>query len=247
MSEALVVDGLSAGYGRVEVVREVSLRVAPGEVVALLGSNGAGKSTLLKAICGLVAPWAGTVSIGHEDVTGRPPEHLVRRGVALVPEGRMLFGALTVSDNLALGAYAHRDPTQVRERVLSLFPVLASRLGQRASTLSGGEQQMLAIGRALMSRPQVMLLDEPSLGLAPRVVADIFDVLDELRADGIAVLLVEQDANLALKHADRGYVMRGGRIVMEGSARDLRSNDDVRLAYLGSWHRKERSDADLES
>lgn len=246
MSDALETKGLRAGYGRIPVVRDVSLRVRSGEVVALLGSNGVGKSTLLKAIAGLVRPEAGSVRLFGEDVTGMPPERMVALGLALVPEGRMLFGPLTVAENLALGAYAAGGGQETLERVLALFPVLGKRLAQPASTLSGGEQQMLAIGRALMSRPRVMLLDEPSLGLAPRVVADIFDVLDELRSDGIGVLLVEQDANLALKHADRGYVMRGGRIVMEGSAADLRRNDDVRLAYLGSWHGKEPTDADLE-
>ncbi len=246
MPDALEVVGLHAGYGRILVVRDASLRVEPGEVVALLGSNGSGKSTLLKAVAGLLKPEAGAVRLFGKDVTGVPPERLVSNGLALVPEGRMLFGPLTVAENLALGAYATGHAQEVLERVLALFPVLSARLSQPASTLSGGEQQMLAIGRALMSRPRVMLIDEPSLGLAPRVVSDIFDVLDELRSEGIAVVLVEQDANLALKHADRGYVMRGGRIVMEGPAADLRRNDDVRLAYLGSWHGKEPTDADLE-
>jgi branched-chain amino acid transport system ATP-binding protein len=230
----------------VEVVRDASLVVASGEVVALLGSNGAGKSTLLKAIAGLVRPSDGEVRLDGQDVTGLAPERVVRHGLALVPEGRMLFGALTVEENLALGAYATGYDAATRERVLTLFPVLRERLMQRAGTLSGGEQQMLAIGRALMSRPRVMLLDEPSLGLAPRVVAQIFEVLGELTSEGLGVLLVEQDANLALRHADRGYVMRNGRIVMHGSSRELRSDDDVRLAYLGSWHRKEPRDADME-
>jgi len=244
---ALEVVGLHAGYGRIPVVRDASLSVRSGEVVALLGSNGSGKSTLLKAVAGLLKPESGAVRLFGDDVTGLPPERLVARGLALIPEGRMLFGPLTVSENLALGAYATGHAQEVLERVLALFPVLSARLSQPASTLSGGEQQMLAIGRALMSRPVVMLLDEPSLGLAPRVVSDIFEVLDDLRSDGIAVVLVEQDANLALKHADRGYVMRGGRIVMEGRAADLRRNDEVRLAYLGAWHGKEPSDADMES
>jgi branched-chain amino acid transport system ATP-binding protein len=246
MPEILEVLGVRAGYGRIDVVREASLSVKSGEVVALLGSNGAGKSTLLKAIAGILRPSAGAVRLAGDDVTALPPERLVRRGLALVPEGRMLFGDLTVEENLALGAYATGSDAATRERVLTLFPVLADRLSQRAATLSGGEQQMLAIGRALMSRPRVMLLDEPSLGLAPRVVAQIFDVLDDLVSDGLGVLLVEQDANLALKHANRGYVMRNGRVVLKGHASDLRRNDEVRLAYLGSWHRKEPPDADME-
>lgn len=246
MSDVLEVRGLHAGYGRVPVVREVTLRVGSGEVVALLGSNGSGKSTLLKAIVGLVKPARGVVRLFGQDVTGVPPERLVARGLVLVPEGRMLFGPLTVAENLALGAYTADSAQEPLERVLALFPTLADRLSQPASTLSGGEQQMLAIGRALMARPRAILLDEPSLGLAPRIVSDIFGVLDELRTDGIAIVLVEQDANLALKHADRGYVMRGGRIVMEGRAADLRQDADVRLAYLGSWHGKEPSDACLE-
>ncbi|GAV31349.1 MAG: ABC transporter ATP-binding protein [Anaerosomatales bacterium] len=246
MSDLLQIEGLHAGYGRIEVVRGVSLTVGSGEVVTLLGSNGAGKSTLLKAVAGLLQPSAGTVKLGADDVTGVAPEKLVRRGLALVPEGRMLFGSLTVKENLSLGAYATGVDEAVLARVLALFPVLKERFSQRAATLSGGEQQMLAIGRALMSKPKVMLLDEPSLGLAPKVVGQIFEALDELRDDGLGVLLVEQDANLALKHSDRGYVMRGGRLVVQGSAVELRCDDDVRLAYLGSWHRKEQSDADME-
>ena len=239
----LEVSGLSAGYDRVTVLRDVSLTVGTGELVTVVGSNGAGKSTLLKVIAGLLAPKAGSVRLEGVDVTRTKAERRVRSGVALVPEGRRLFGPLSVSENLDLGAYsARRSPADViaarREQVFSLFPVLAERLGQRSDTLSGGEQQMLAVGRSLMSGPRVLLLDEPSLGLAPLVVREIFDALDVLRADGMTVLLVEQDARLALKHADRGYVMRTGRIVLEGAASGLLADDDVRLIYLGKWHDK---------
>jgi len=238
----LQVRQLSAGYGRIGVVSGVSFDVAAGEVVTLIGSNGAGKSTLLKAIAGLIAPTAGTVVLDGAIVTGTAPERLVGAGLALVPEGRMLFGPMSVIENLMLGAHIERRATVIEqrlERVHALFPVLAERAGQPAATLSGGEQQMLAVGRALMSGPHVLLLDEPSLGLAPKIISEIFSVLDALRADGLAVLLVEQDANLALKHADRGLVMRTGRVVLEGHAADLARDEDVRLAYLGAWHGKE--------
>ncbi len=238
----LQVRQLSAGYGRIGVVSGVSFDVAAGEVVTLIGSNGAGKSTLLKAIAGLISPSAGTVVLDGAIVTGTAPERLVRAGLVLVPEGRMLFGPMSVIENLMLGAHTERRAAVVDqrlERVHALFPVLAERAEQPAATLSGGEQQMLAIGRALMSGPHVLLLDEPSLGLAPRVISEIFSVLDALRTEGLAVLLVEQDANLALKHADRGLVMRTGRVVLEGQATDLALDEDVRLAYLGAWHGKE--------
>lgn len=242
MSEALLkVEGLCAGYGRVPVIRDVSLSVAAGEVVTLIGANGAGKSTLLKAISGLIKPTAGTVVFDGHDVTGTPPERLVRQGLALVPEGRMLFGPMSVHENLLLGGHT-QTPEGVRgalERVHTLFPVLAERSSQAAATLSGGEQQMLAVGRALMSSPRLLLLDEPSLGLAPKVIADIFAVLDGLRAEGLAILLVEQDARLALRHSDRGLVMRAGHVALEGTASELISNDDIRLIYLGAWHGEE--------
>lgn len=237
MGAELTVESLSAGYGHVAVLDSVSLHVAPGELVALIGSNGAGKSTLLKAVAGLLRPTAGVVRLGTDEITGVPPERLVRRGLALVPEGRMLFGPLTVDENLSVGAHSRpaRDPSvrEDLERVRALFPVLAERGGQLAETLSGGEQQMLAVGRALMSHPDVLLLDEPSLGLAPRVIATIFGALDTLRAEGLTILLVEQDARLALKHADRGYVMRTGRIELQGPAEELIEDDQVRHAYLG--------------
>ncbi|PKQ38766.1 MAG: branched-chain amino acid ABC transporter ATP-binding protein [Actinobacteria bacterium HGW-Actinobacteria-1] len=238
----LAVTALDVGYGHVPVVREASLDVSRGEIVTIIGANGAGKSTLLKALAGLVRPTAGRVMLDGHEVTGFAPEKLVRQGLALVPEGRMLFGPMAVSENLALGAHTRRVAAEVAadlERVHTLFPVLAERSEQPAATLSGGEQQMLAIARALMSRPRILLLDEPSLGLAPKVIADIFKVLDALRADGLGILLVEQDANLALKHAQHGHVMRSGRVVMSGTAAELADNDDVRLIYLGAWHGNE--------
>jgi branched-chain amino acid transport system ATP-binding protein len=237
----LRVDNLHAGYGRVPVLHGVDLEVRRGEVVTLVGANGAGKSTLLKAIVGLVGVTMGSVAFDGEDITRITPERAVRRGIALVPEGRMLFGPLSVSDNLRLGAYTRGGRTAAGEyaedleRVFALFPVLRERQRQTAATLSGGEQQMLAVARALMSRPRMLLLDEPSLGLAPKVIAEIFGTLDTLRAAGLTVLLVEQDVKVALKHADRGYVMRTGRVVMEGSAGELLANDHVRLIYLGTW------------
>lgn len=236
----LSVAGLDAGYGRIAVISDVSLTVAHGEMVTLIGANGAGKSTLLKAIAGLVRPAAGRVTLLGGDVTGQPPEQLVRRGLALVPEGRMLFAPMTVEENLLLGAHIRsaRDPKLAGDlsRVKELFPVLAERSAQPAATLSGGEQQMLAVARALMSAPKVLLLDEPSLGLAPKVIAAIFEVLDRLRAEGLAILLVEQDAKVALKHADRGYVMRTGCIALEGTAASLLGDDEVRHIYLGARH-----------
>lgn len=232
-----------AGYGHVEVLRDIDLTVAAGEMVTLIGANGAGKSTLLKAIVGLIGPSAGTVLLDGAAIKHARPERLVREGVALVPEGRMLFGPMSVRENLELGAYASRGDRRSStaaglQRVHTLFPVLEERAVQPAETLSGGEQQMLAVGRALMSDPRLLLLDEPSLGLAPRVIAEIFSALDTLRAAGVTVLLVEQDARLALKHADRGYVMRTGRVVLEGDSAHLLADETIRTIYLGSWDEK---------
>jgi branched-chain amino acid transport system ATP-binding protein len=236
----LELSGVRAGYGRVEVLHGVDLNVREGELVAVIGANGAGKSTLLKAVVGLVTVGGGTLSYRGAALTSPRPERLVREGLALVPEGRLLFGAMTVRENLELGAYgAGRERraaiAEGLERVHALFPVLDERAKQPAETLSGGEQQMLAVARALMSRPRLLLLDEPSLGLAPRVIAEIFAVLDELRAQGVTILLVEQDARLALKHAERGYVMRTGRVALEGASADLLADESVRTIYLGAW------------
>ena len=236
----LEVRSLSTGYGHVRVLYDVSLEVGEGEVVTLIGANGAGKSTLLRAIAGLLSVWEGTVLFEGEDVTGHDPFRRVQKGVALVPEGRMLFAPMTVEENLRLGAYLQRDADTVRqdrELVFDLFPVLADRRGQTAGTLSGGEQQMLAIARGLMSHPRLLLLDEPSLGLAPMVIREIFGILDRLRERGLTIFLVEQDARIALGHADRGYVMRTGTIALSGTSEELIENDDVRLIYLGAWHR----------
>lgn len=237
---ALSIEGLHAGYGHVDVLRGIDLQVSEGEVVTLIGANGAGKSTLLKAVVGLVQPSAGTVSFFGEDITRMPPQRAVRKGMALVPEGRMLFAPMTVEENLRLGAHSRpaSDFASQRDRVFELFPVLAERKGQTAATLSGGEQQMLAIARGLMAAPRMLLLDEPSLGLAPRVIAEIFAALEKLRAEGLTILLVEQDARLALRHADRGYVMRTGAVALTGTAEELLADDDVRLIYLGAWSGK---------
>ena len=233
----LCIEGVAAGYGHVAVLEDVSMTVGSSELVAVIGSNGAGKSTLLKVVAGLVRSTSGRILLDGDDVTGTAPERLVRRGVALVPEGRMLFGPMTVDENLLLGAHSRLGRSggvdEDLERVRALFPVLAERGGQPAETLSGGEQQMLAVARALMSRPRVLLLDEPSLGLAPKVIAAIVDVLDVLRAEGLAILLVEQDARLALKHADRGYVMSTGRIALQGASSALLADEQVRHIYLG--------------
>jgi branched-chain amino acid transport system ATP-binding protein len=238
----LSVDGLVAGYSAAAVVDGVTLAVSAGETVTLVGANGAGKSTLLKAIAGALPVRAGRVLVDGEDVTNVPAHRRVGKGIVLVPEGRMVFAGMSVDENLTLGAHlrtgaaARRAVAADRERVFGLFPVLAERRRQAAGTLSGGEQQMLAIGRAMMSAPRVLLLDEPSLGLAPKVIAQIFSALDVLRDSGLAVVLVEQDARLALRHASRGYVVRTGRVALEGPAEELLGNDDVRLIYLGAWH-----------
>lgn len=241
----LDVDSIVAGYGRIPVLHGVSLRANKGEIVTLVGANGAGKSTLLKVIAGALPARGGRVMLEGTDVTTIPAHRRVARGVVLVPEGRMLFSSMTVDENLTLGGYlrtgreAKKALATDRERVFELFPVLADRRSQAAGTLSGGEQQMLAIGRALMSNPSVLLLDEPSLGLAPKVINEIFTVLGRLRESGLSMVLVEQDAKLALKFSERGYVMRTGSVVLEGPSRELLANDDVRLIYLGAWHNKE--------
>jgi branched-chain amino acid transport system ATP-binding protein len=217
----LAVERLDVFYGRVQALRGVGLRVAPGELVTIVGPNGAGKTTLLRAIMGVVPASGGTVAFEGETLTGRPPETVVRRGLALVPEGRELFGALTVRENLVLGAYrferAARRATMTGDlaRVLELFPPLSGRLEQPASRLSGGEQQMVALGRALMARPRLLLLDEPSVGLAPLVIREIFRVLNVLKAEGLSILLVEQNARAAFRIADRGYVLRPGGLMAE--------------------------------
>jgi branched-chain amino acid transport system ATP-binding protein len=236
----LEVRGLSARYGAVAALRDVSLDVRAGELVALIGANGAGKSTLLRTIAGLMAPTAGRVALEGRDVTGQPPEAILRAGIALVPERRRVFADLTVLDNLELGGYALPRGGDFRRRLdagvddaYRLFPVLHRRRGQLAGTLSGGEQQMLAIGRALMSRPRLLLCDEPSLGLAPLIVQDIMRLLATLRDAGTTILLVEQNARMALRAADRAYVLETGSVVLVGSGAELLDNDELKAAYLG--------------
>jgi branched-chain amino acid transport system ATP-binding protein len=233
----LSVENLHVAYGAVHALQGVSLAVAPGEIVTLIGSNGAGKTTLLRAISGLLRPRAGSIVFaGDVRLDRAAPHEIVRAGVSHVPEGRQVFGNLTVRENLELGAYQRRDRAEFRatlQRVFELFPVLADRLRQSAATLSGGEQQMLAIGRALMARPRLLLLDEPSLGLAPLVVQTIFAILREINAQGTTILLVEQNAHLALRLAQRGYVIQTGTIVLEDTGTNLLANTEVRAAYLG--------------
>jgi branched-chain amino acid transport system ATP-binding protein len=232
----LEVRGLRVAYGGINAVKGVDFEVAKGELVTLIGANGAGKTTTLKALAGLLKPAAGAVRYDGAEVTGAPAHRLVRLGMALVPEGRGVFRELTVEENLAMGAYARSDRGAIaadRERVYGLFPRLAERRGQAAGTLSGGEQQMLAIGRALMSRPRLLLLDEPSMGLAPIMVQRIFETIRAIAADGVTLLLVEQNARLALEICDRGYVMESGAIVLADGARALLGNPQVRHAYLG--------------
>jgi len=235
----LEVRGLHAGYGDVEVLRGVDLDVAPGELVALVGANGAGKSTLLKCISGLVPLTSGTIRLGGGSIAGAPPARIVRLGVAHVPEGRQIFGRLSVADNLRLGAYCHlRQLTQTEvaariDEVCRIFPSLSGRLAEEASLLSGGQQQMLAIARGLMAQPRLLLLDEPSLGLAPVLVAEIFEVLRRLRQAGVGLLLVEQNARLSLAIAARGYVIETGRVVLSGTGTGLLSTPEVVHRYLG--------------
>jgi len=232
----LALDRVSVGYGPVAVLHEVSLRVGEGEMVCLLGANGAGKSTTVRTISGLLCPTAGTISFLGERLDGRPAHAVLKRGIAQCPEGRRIFPGMTVQENLEMGAYvrgrAGANPDDL-ERVVRYFPRLAERARQLGGTLSGGEQQMLAIARALMSNPRLLLLDEPSLGLAPTMVETVFRVIAEIRRQGVTVLMVEQNAALALRMADRAYVMESGRIALEGPARDLLGNADVRRAYLG--------------
>jgi branched-chain amino acid transport system ATP-binding protein len=233
----LTVEGLDLAYGAVLACRDISLHVEAGEAVTLIGANGAGKSTTLRAIAGQLAPRRGRIVYGGEDITALPAHERVRRGIALVPEGRRVFAALTVRENLELGGFKFRHArgrvATLIEKVFDLFPRLRERQGQRAATLSGGEQQMLALGRAMMSEPSLICLDEPSLGLAPLVVGDIFRAIAAINAAGASVLLVEQNARYALESASRGYVLQTGEIVASGTCAALRADPRVRQAYLG--------------
>ena len=235
MSSLLEVDKLTAGFGATPVLFDVGLELRPGELVALIGANGAGKSTLLGALSGLVRIFHGTIRFGGRLVSDLRPELIVASGMVHVPQGRRLFGTMTVARNLLLGAYRRHD-REVRDdvqRILQYFPALGDKLDREAGTLSGGEQQMVAIGRGLMARPRLLMIDEPSLGLAPKVVDRVMEIVKTINQDGTAVLLVEQDVVLALEIADRGYVLENGRIAMSGQAADLRQDPAVRKAYLG--------------
>ena len=231
----LELQDLQVSYGGIRALKGVSIQVNEGEIVSLIGANGAGKSTTLRAISGLERAQSGKILYNGEDITGKPSKYMVQNGLILVPEGRLIFPDMTVLENLKIGAYLRndRDVEADIQRMYSLFPRLKERAWQMAGTLSGGEQQMLAVGRALMSKPKLLMMDEPSLGLAPLVVKDIFSIIRTIRDSGVTVLLIEQNANAALKIADRGYVLETGRITLEGSGRGLLSNPAVRAAYLG--------------
>ena len=234
MSALLRMEGVAANYGAVQALLDVSIHVDRGEIVTLIGANGAGKSTLLMTLCGDPRARAGSIAFDGEDITTLPTHAIMRRGIAQAPEGRRVFPRMTVRENLMMGAEALGRPGDALPRVLALFPRLEERIAQRAGTLSGGEQQMLAIGRALMSKPRLLLLDEPSLGLAPLVVKQIFGAIRKLNAEaGVTVLLVEQNANLALRLAHRGYVLVNGRITMAGTGAELLAREEIRDAYLG--------------
>jgi branched-chain amino acid transport system ATP-binding protein len=230
----LQLEGVRLGYGRALVIDDLTLAVGNGELVTILGANGAGKTTLLNGIAGFLTPRGGRVLLDGIDLTGLPPERLVERGVVLVPERRELFGSLTVEINLRLGGYRQKaSGAKTLDRVYSLFPILAERRRQTAATLSGGEQQMLALGRAMMAAPRLLMLDEPSVGLAPKIVREILEVISRLRQEGLTILLVEQNARLALSLADRGYVMEVGRLVLEGPSSTLIEDPRLSQAYLG--------------
>ena len=240
----LKIRNLQTFYGRIRVLDNVSLSVKPGEIVTLIGANGAGKSTMLNCISSLIPSREGEILFQGQRINGQPPEAIVRLGICQVPEGRQIFQPLTVLENLELGAYlryGRRERSSIQQdlnMVFSLFPVLSERSDQVSGTLSGGEQQMLAIARALMSRPKLLLLDEPSMGLAPRVVVDIFYTISRLRHEGLTILVVEQNARAALKIADRGYVLETGRVILQGSAAELLEDHDVKRAYLGRDYRE---------
>jgi branched-chain amino acid transport system ATP-binding protein len=234
----LQVRNLRCGYGGLEVVKGVSLHVARGEIVALIGANGAGKTTLLNAIVGLLHPWQGLVRVNGRPTTGQPAWRSVSSSMVLVPEGRQIFGDMTVQENLTVGGYHNPDRQAAIEAIFGRFPRLRERRSQIAGTLSGGEQQMLALGRALAANPRLLLLDEPSMGLAPLLVEEVFRVVAELKEHGVTIFLVEQNAVAALEIADRAYVIETGEIILEGAARDLMNNPEVKRAYLGKGYKE---------
>lgn len=230
------IDDLIVSYGGIEALKGISLEVPNGKIVTLVGANGAGKSTTLKSIVGLVKPKSGSINYEGTDLTKLKTEYMVKEGIALVPEGRRVFSDLTVLENLKIGAYSRKDKKGIAEdleKVYSLFPRLKERTWQVAGTLSGGEQQMLAIGRALMSRPKLIMMDEPSLGLAPIIVKELFGIIKKINEEGTTVLLIEQNANAALKIADIGYIMETGRITLKGTGKELLNNEEIKKAYLG--------------
>jgi branched-chain amino acid transport system ATP-binding protein len=232
----LTLDNVSVNYGAIEALTGISMHVEAGEVVTLIGANGAGKTTTLRTITGLLEPREGTITFEGEDISGRATHRLVAKGNTMTPEGRGVYANLSDRENLQMGAYLKKDKRVIAadmERVFQMFPRLKERESQKAGTLSGGEQQMLAIGRALMSQPRLLLLDEPSLGLAPLVVHTIFEAIDEIKSKGTTILLVEQNAHAALKHSDRAYVLETGRIVMEGPSKELAADPGIKEAYLG--------------
>ncbi len=233
----LTIKSVHTYYGNIHALKGVSLHVRSGEIVTLVGANGAGKSTLVNTICGMAKLFRGSVEFNGQPITGLSPERIVLKGIAMAPEGRQIFSAMTVEANLLMGGFIHRkDPERLREdmdRLYNRFPILRDRRRQLAGTLSGGEQQMLAISRALMSRPQLLVLDEPSMGLAPMITRDIFSIIMELKQEGRTILLIEQNARAALKIADRGYVIETGKVVLEGEGNQLLEHKEVKRAYLG--------------
>lgn len=232
----LKLENIVAHYGNIQALKGISIDVIQGEIVTVIGANGAGKTTTLKTICGLVAPTSGKIYFQDKDITHKPTSDIVEAGIALVPEGRRVFPRMTVLENLQLGAYLNKDKIEVKndlEKVFSFFPILKDRIKQISGTLSGGEQQMLAIGRALMARPKLLLLDEPSMGLAPKIVANIFDIIMEINRAGTTILLVEQNARMALSIAHKGFVIETGKIVLQDTAENLLNNEQVKKAYLG--------------
>ena len=236
MSNILEIRNLVVSYGGIEAVKDISLDVTEGQIITLIGANGAGKSTTLKSIAGIVKPKKASIKFMGEELVGKAPDYIVSKGITLVPEGRRVFPNLTVAENLKIGAYLKKDKAQIKadmEYVYELFPRLKEREWQLAGTLSGGEQQMLAVGRALMSHPKLIMMDEPSLGLAPLIVKEIFEIIKTINKEGITVLLIEQNANMALKVADKGYVMETGNIKMEGTGAELLANEEIKEAYLG--------------
>jgi len=231
----LRLEGVHSHYGMIEALKGVSLEVRRGEIVSLIGANGAGKSTLMMTVCGVPHASKGTIYYEDREITAQPSHLIMRSGISVVPEGRRIFSALTVEENLKMGAF-FADREQIErdlEEIYGIFPRLQERQAQRGGTLSGGEQQMLAIGRALMARPKLLLLDEPSLGLAPLIIAQIFEIIERIRDEGVTIFLVEQNAHRALQISDRGYVLENGEIVLQGKGRELLTNDEVKRAYLG--------------